>query len=325
VAEDHYVARTYLKHFAGDSGKLRAYRKSDGKTFPCAPKDICRELDGDTIPEFLSDEKLLGKYRTIFEGAWNPAVEALQSRLIDREIKLHIAGYWANLLIGTPTWKRTGIDLYNQNIEYNLRARSALTRENGQPEELLEQGIKALDGGHLKIAVEGEYIRALGATFALRYAWKLYNADWHVYENQTTVPFITSDNPCSFEDDPTWGKREHALYLPITPKLCVTCDLTKQRGLSEQPDFTKAPKGKVTGNDAPLETVRRINVCMAKSAEDLMLTSEASEYVQHLVTTYGRYRVEHESRMVRQGNAYLIGARSRVVPRKPTSPPGTAA
>src|SRR4051812_22576616 len=94
MAEDHYVAQTYLKHFAGDSGKLRAYRRSNGKTFPCPPKDICAELDGDTIPEFLVDEKLLGKYRKIFEGAWNPAVEALQKRGVDQETKLHIAGYW---------------------------------------------------------------------------------------------------------------------------------------------------------------------------------------------------------------------------------------
>ncbi|MGX1322563.1 hypothetical protein AB7M17_006016 [Bradyrhizobium sp. USDA 377] len=84
MPDDHYVARTYLKHFAGDSGKLRAYRKSDGKTFPCASKDICKELDGDTIPEFITDEKLLGKYRAIFEGAWNPAVEALEKRVVDR-------------------------------------------------------------------------------------------------------------------------------------------------------------------------------------------------------------------------------------------------
>jgi hypothetical protein len=319
MPEDHYVARTYLKHFADDSGMLRAYRKSDGKTFPCPPKDICKELDGDIIPEFLSDDKLLGKYRKIFEGAWNPAVEALQKRAVDQNTKLHIGGYWANLMVGTPTWKRTGTDLYNQNIEYNLRARAALSRENGNPEELLEQGIKALDSGQMRIAVEGDYIRAQGALFALRYAWKLYNADWHVHENATEVPFITSDNPSCFEDDPTWGKREHPLYLPITPKLCLTCDLSKQRDLPELPDFAKAPKGKVTGGDASLETVRRINVITAKSAEDLILTGDESDYAQLLATTYAKYHVEHETQMVRQGEAYLIGARSRVIPRKPPS------
>jgi hypothetical protein len=322
MAGDHYVAQTYLRHFAGGTGKLRAYRKSDGKTFPCATQHICAELDGDTIPTFLVDEKLLGKYRKIFEGAWNPAVESLQKKVADRETKLHIAGYWANLLIGTPTWKRVGTHLYNQNIEYNLRARARLARENGQPEELLEEGIKALDAGQLKIAVEGDYIRAQGALFALRYAWKLYNADWHVYEHSTDVPFVTSDNPCSFEDDHAWGKKEYPLYLPLTPKLCVTCDLTKLPQLPEAPDFTQAPKGKVAGSDASLETVRRINVITAKSAEDLIITAEESNYVQDLATTYAKYHVEHESQMTKQGNTYLIGHRSRVIPRKPISAGG---
>jgi len=319
MPQDHYVAKTYLKHFAGDSGKLRGYRKSDGKNFPCAPKDICAELDGDIIPEFLTDEHLLGKYRKIFERAWNPAVEVLQKGTIDQDTKLHIAGYWANLLIGTPTWRRTGVDLFNQNIEYNLRARAALARENGHPEELLEQGIKAFDSGQLRIAVEGDYIRAQGALFAIQYAWKLYNADWHVYENPTGVPFVTSDNPCSFEDDPTWGKRAHALYLPITPKLCLTSDLTEQHDLSDQPDFVKAPLGTVIGSKASLETVRRINVITAKSAEDLILTGDECDYAHLLATTYRNYHVEHESQMVRQGKAYLIGARSRVIPRKLTA------
>jgi hypothetical protein len=34
MANDHYVAQTYLKHFAGESGKLQAFRKSDAKNLP---------------------------------------------------------------------------------------------------------------------------------------------------------------------------------------------------------------------------------------------------------------------------------------------------
>ena len=29
MARDHYLAKTYLKHFAGSDGMLRVYRKSD--------------------------------------------------------------------------------------------------------------------------------------------------------------------------------------------------------------------------------------------------------------------------------------------------------
>jgi hypothetical protein len=53
--KDHYIAQTYLKRFVGKNGFLQAYRKSDGKTFPCRPYDISHEADGDIIPNFMED------------------------------------------------------------------------------------------------------------------------------------------------------------------------------------------------------------------------------------------------------------------------------
>jgi hypothetical protein len=55
MQNDHYVAQTYLRHFAGPTGLLRAYRKSNGATFPCRPRDICHEPDGDIVRDFLSE------------------------------------------------------------------------------------------------------------------------------------------------------------------------------------------------------------------------------------------------------------------------------
>lgn len=75
MARDHYVAKTYLKHFAGSDGMLRAYRKSDGARFPCRPGDVCHEWNGDLIEDFLCDPTALAKYRKFFEPAWNPAIK----------------------------------------------------------------------------------------------------------------------------------------------------------------------------------------------------------------------------------------------------------
>jgi hypothetical protein len=99
------------------------------------------------------------------------------------------------------------------------------------------------------------------------------------------------------------------------------CNLTKQRDLPAAPDFAKPPKGNVTGSAASLETIRRINVFTVKSAEDIVLTGDLSDNAQHLATTYAKYHVQNESQMVRQGRAYLIGHRSRVIPREPISRP----
>src|ERR1700722_9803864 len=106
---DHYVARTYLRHFLGNDRLLHAYRKSDGKYFPCRPQDICRELDGDLIRDFLSDPTRLAQYRKIFEPAWNAAVAEMKTGRISQSAKLAVAGYWGNLLVFTPARLRVDI------------------------------------------------------------------------------------------------------------------------------------------------------------------------------------------------------------------------
>ncbi len=61
MPRDHYIAQTYLKHFVGTDGMLHAYTKPDVRYFPCHPKDICHEWEGDIMRDFLSDPNLLGK------------------------------------------------------------------------------------------------------------------------------------------------------------------------------------------------------------------------------------------------------------------------
>lgn len=313
MANDHYVARTYLKHFAGEAEKLHAFRKADGKSFPCAPKDICHELDGDVIPHLLTDERYLGKFRATFEKEWNVAVAAVEAKTPSDSDKLHIAGYWANLMICTPTFKRVGTDLLNKTLELNLRSKNILAAENGQPDDLLNQGVAAMDRGEMKISVDPEEIRAFAAVNAMRNAWLIYNADWQVFENNTGTDFITSDNPASYGDS-KWGQRDHFQILPITPKLCLSCDLTKKPELRDiTPDFTKAPQGKIEIVAVTLEAVQRINTTLAKSAEILVLSGSDNEYVKYLAAKNSKFRVENESTMVRHGNKFVIASRSRVI------------
>jgi hypothetical protein len=72
MAKDHFVAQTYLRHFGDPSrkGMLHAYRKSDGKYFPCNTKDVCHEWDGDLNP-LLVQSNMLGQFRKLFEPRWH--------------------------------------------------------------------------------------------------------------------------------------------------------------------------------------------------------------------------------------------------------------
>lgn len=313
MANDHYVAQTYLKHFAGDTGKLHAFRKTDGKSFPCAPKDICHEIDGDLIPDLLTDEQYLGKYRATFEKEWNVAVAAVEAKTPTDSDKLHIAGYWANLMICTPTFKRVGTDLLNKKLELSMRSQNILAIENGQPDATLAQAVAAMDSGELKVSVDPEEIRVFAALSAMRNAWLLYNADWEVFENDTNTDFVTSDNPASYGDS-KWGQRDHFQILPITPKLCLRCDLAKKPEFREiPPDFAKPSQGKIDLVKVPLETVQRINTTIAKSAETLVLSGSDNAYAKGLAAKTAKFRAQNESTMVRHGNKFIIASRSRVI------------
>jgi hypothetical protein len=59
-----------------------------------------------------------------FEPGWNSAVASLQSRSPDMRDKLHLAGYWAQLLICTPTWKRVAVEMNNNNVINTVRGNS---------------------------------------------------------------------------------------------------------------------------------------------------------------------------------------------------------
>jgi len=322
MPDDHYIAQTYLKHFVGPSGMLRAYRKSDGATFPCRPRDICHEPNGDIIPDFLSEPGYLGDYRAEFEPLWNSGIAALEARSLDMRDKLHIAGYWAQLLVCTPTWTRVAAEKYNHYVVNTVSAYNTISAERGEPSETLSAAIQDVERGEIVLQTEADFVRAESARSVLKFAWALYNADWDVYENNTHTEYLTSDNPASFEDQgDTWeppGRVPFVRYLPVTPRLCLTCDLTRnpERFIHTEQDFAQEPKGTVQGGFVDLETVQKINTCTAKCAEDLVLSSVESDYARDLTVLHSRFHVETEFNRFRTGNGFVIANRTRAVERK---------
>ena len=320
MSDDHYVARTYLKHFANPSGLLRAYRKSDGKSFPCRPADVCFEPDGDLIPDFLSDPRYLGAFRAAFEPGWNSAIGALKAHRVDMTDKLQLAGYWAQLLVCTPGWRRVAVQISNHNARHTLEAQAALRERIGKPDRLLSEGVEALRDGTITLETEPDFVRAQSATSVMKYAWALYHADMDVFETDDSHPFLTSDNPAAFEDqgDIVGGHPPFRRYLPVTPNLCLSVDLTEypDRYLKGPGDFTQEPKGTVRGGAIIPEFVDRINQTVARCAEDLVFTSGESELVRDLVAQNSEFRVECESTRFPHGTGFIIANRTRVIKRQ---------
>jgi hypothetical protein len=110
--------------------------------------------------------------------------------------------------------------------------------------------------------------------------------------NETTDPFITSDNPVAIE---TSGNPlvPMARYLPITPELCLAVRYERGRRLPPLNPTTR-PMGTVrTARIAP-QGARALNKLVAQCAEDLVFSSMPSSGIEELVKKYARFRVEAE-------------------------------
>jgi hypothetical protein len=314
---DHYVAQTYLKNFAGSDGLLHAFRKSDGKHFPSRPRDVCHEWNGDLIEDFLSDPAALAKYRKIFEPAWNPAINEITSGPITSINKLAIAGYWANLLVFTPTSRRLDLTAHDRRVIDHLRARDTLSTEAGKPDAELKRILVPFETGEFQVETKPDAMRAMRATQLWKFTWLLYNSNWIVMVNETNTEFLTSDNPVSFDDPGQWRGQRPSLprYFPLTPRVCLYCDmseaaLTLRR--DSEPDFSRTPQGILKRAQIPLRGIREVNRAVVQCAEDLVFSSTDLPSIDSLVKEYARYRVEMDFIEIRKPGSILHGMSTRV-------------
>jgi hypothetical protein len=301
MSQDHYVARTYLKHF-GDpecGGMLHGYRKPAGDTFPCWPKDVCHEWDGDINPA-LKDPGLLGAYRDYFEPHWNPSIAQIASGSLRHQDKWAIAGYLSNLMACVPAWLRVNqqcmADMRGTLVRESLRAQ----KSRGMPlNKAQQQLLDFLDSGK-RLPMDPNEAKARAIHDLVDHAWRAYNADWIILRNDSQQPFITSDNPVAFGWSGRLGDPVRR-YLPVTPNLCVGVSFDPARHdernltpeLLEQ-DLKAGPRGVVrSGTARPIE-VREINKLIVQCAEEQIFSSKAFDQLPPLTRKYGRYRLESE-------------------------------
>jgi hypothetical protein len=314
MPRDHYVAQTYLKHFADENGFLQVVRKSDGLTFPARTEAICHELARDIIPDFLENPAHLGEYRKLFEPHWNEAIGELTARRWSPDIKMAISGYMANLLVCTPAMTRVFLEAADHNAVEHLRSRDILQSRRGIVDEKLRKGLAALEAGKIVLETERDYIRALMAKNLMAYAWSLFNADWAVIGNMTDVDFITSDNPAAFEDPGPLRGGEQRLprYLPIAPKFCLHV-LMGSSPRKDEIDFTKAPEGSVRfGTIDTVRAAERVNLAVIRCAEDLVISNKSSSDLHRTVAANASLRVSNEFITITEPDSVLQGQRLRV-------------
>jgi len=302
MAQDHFVAQTYLKHF-GDStcgGMLHAYRKSDGQQFPCWPKDVCREWDGD-LNDRLHDQGLLGEFRRMVEPWWN---ESVANALVEKPSyhdKFVIAMYMAHLMTCTPAWRRVGVSQHNQLLAMHLSFAKRMKEKHGGQPKLPVEAIAMIERGEIALDTDPDYIKALMTKSLMHYAWAIYNENWTLVQAYPDQPFLTSDNPVALKYSGAAGEPVRR-FLPITPQLSLAIKFepvvdpaaARLRPEELRAGLERRPQGKihyVTGDE---ELCWHINRFQAQCAEELVFSSRLEDAESRLVAKYARFRLDVE-------------------------------
>src|SRR3990167_3721992 len=198
MKRDHYIAQTYLKHF-GDSnvgGRMHAYRKSGKSSFQPWPADVCADWNDDLNVAFLPhNPEMLGEYRAIFEPMWNPTIEKIASRSPTPEDKFAIAGYLANLMTCTPTWRRVGVEILNDHARGFLYFSKEMKDRYGGNANLPDEAIEMMKAGQIALEHDPDYVKAKVTRRLLDMAWIIFKQNWTVLTGAASQKFVTSDNP----------------------------------------------------------------------------------------------------------------------------------
>ena len=292
MARDHFAARTYLEQF-GDSangGRLYGYQKATGKRFPCWPKDVCREWDGDNNVAWLKrTPDLLGQYRKIFEPSWKTAVESFVNSDCTPEHRLAIAGYVANLMTCTPAWRRVGRELFIDDATASLSSAKRMKEKHGGNPSLPVDGIAMLEGGEISLDFEPGYVKAVVTKQLAEHAWKIYQLDWVLLDNSTPYPFMTSDNPVAI-DDTVDIRITPRRFVALTPKLGLVFRATRTE---MHPIGQKLPpQGLISRREVDATDAQGFNRMVARCAEELVLSSIDADAIATLVRNAAKFRVE---------------------------------
>ena len=316
MPEDHYVAQTYLKHF-GDpkcGGMLHGYKKPGGQDFPCWPRDVCHEWDGDINPA-LKNPELLGDFRALFEPYWNPSIAKILAGTLGALDKWAIAGYMANLMACVPAWHRASLQaesyIANSLVREKLQAQRARGASINETQERL---LAFLESGE-RLPLNPDQTKARAIRDLVDYAWQAYNTDWFILRSDSKQTFITSDNPFAYGWSGRVGEAVRR-YLPITPKCCVCVSFDPSNHDSRKPtpqlveEALKAgPRGFVHEAIARPVEVREINKLIVQCAEAQIFSSEAFDWLPNVIRKYGRYRLEAECFETALSDGLLTGHR----------------
>jgi len=292
MPQDHYVAQTYLRAFADpkNADRIHAYRKSDSGHFSPSPAAVCKTMDWDQNPKYLSPPDALGRWLKIFEPHWAAAVTRLsETHHLSPSDKYVIAGYWAYLSTCTPTWQRVATGIQQSELDDTYLDRF-IEYAQAHPDEYPEAAayISLVKDGSLRAEIDKHYPKVVVTTQLLEHQWCLYHQEWNIVWNNTDELFLTSDNPSCFDYEYGSPMRP-ARYLPLAPRLALWTNVVFDN-LPKMAPGTPPVKTSLRC-EATTKFVRDMNRLVIQSAENIVLASEPKPYIPVCVGKYKDWRV----------------------------------
>lgn len=288
---DHYVAQTYLKHFANESGFLWVYSKKWINVQEKSSRGICYEPHWCTNPLLDENPRIIEEYLKDCEGNWNEAVALLSSRksLTPEkffEAKRVLSGYIAFLTLFTPTRIQAGLDMLKHSLDEAFnKVKSQAILQPPPPEcdpNLLD---------NLEAIVDIKAAHLFGTNTLLQMQEIVFSSTWSIVFNDHSTVFLTSDNPvCCLPE--THGP--DSVFIPLTPRMGVIyTPRTDTSHNDEVEDYH------FSGN---IELVNYLNNWMVKNAENIVISNLRSNETLKVVKRFKNFRFRNFNRKIIFGN-----------------------
>lgn len=312
--QDHYVSQTYLRSFINEDGYLTPYYKHGeiviGK--PKSPKSVCKEEDGD-LNSYFKDPRILDDYLKLFENDWTKHVSALGNLESDFDTKYGIAGYISFLRACTPTAKRLGQGILAETIQPVAdKIISESVNDPDAPPEIKELYEKRGIDNFYKLEVDREYAHARAISGLVGAAHRLFCSDWLVLKNETGMPFVTSDNPAVLYHRPEFSNTA-STFIPLAPNLAVLITPDPSKDAPTLEEMEKFTHENDRFADIKEEYVPKFNELVVKSAERLVLSSGAFDWLEEMVRENKSWRVQTVTNKIPLENGVLILHRQMAV------------
>lgn len=304
MALDHYIPQVYLRQFNTINGVdgFTGIKKSNGEIFPTKSKDVCR-IESFNTNEYFDEPRLIEDFLKTIEPKVNDSINKINNQNIDYECIYAISGLIAYINSCSPGAIRLSNKLTQKTTEHYLRIGDQLGKFPSFHTDTEDLNIGDLiDEKELTVSVDNKYCHAIGVSNILQTLFTFGNFKWEILQNNSTMPYITSDYPIAIEQtfDPTIVNK----IFPLTPKIAIK--IYPERIYNADDKKVKFDYFGVSYKKVDFKIVDSINREIIKSAESLIFAMKIDKSILNYVKQFGCYHVDYDVSIVKYGTKSAI-------------------